>query len=269
MVRRCSKKRYVAPQAATAARQASTASQAAVWKAKASRLRVEEDAGERLLAVAEIVLEVVAVGLEHVEGLVLDLPAGAAAGGQLGDGVGGHRQIGDEAVVIGALARGVADLDGEPVDHDGVGGGAQRHAGEPAVDGGGALAAFADGLAMLFQLGAMQVFGDGLVRGRLAGEDEIAAGLLDGGGDRLAGEQVVAEKDRPQMRHRSAMPGQPALGGVALAVLLLRPVLGGDELRRQRQHLMVARGDEGGAQEGVEVFDAAIGAAACRALRGN
>ena len=62
------------------------------------------------------------------------------------------------------------------------------------------------------------------------------------------------------------MPGQPALGGVALAVLLLRPVLRGDELRRQRQDLLVARCDQGGAQEGVEVFRAAIGAAARRAL---
>src|SRR5947199_834584 len=34
----------------------------------------DEDAGEGLLAVAEIVLEMVSVGLEDVEGLVLDLP---------------------------------------------------------------------------------------------------------------------------------------------------------------------------------------------------
>src|ERR1035437_3864122 len=40
MVRRCSKKRYVGPRATTAARQARTARKAAVWKAKASRLRV-------------------------------------------------------------------------------------------------------------------------------------------------------------------------------------------------------------------------------------
>jgi hypothetical protein len=61
----------------------------------------DEDAGEGLLAVAEIVLEVVAVGLEDVEGLVLDLPAGAAAGGEFGDGFGADRQVGDEAVGVG------------------------------------------------------------------------------------------------------------------------------------------------------------------------
>jgi len=47
----------------------------------------------------------VSVGLEHVEGLVLDLPPCAAAGG---------------AVVIGSLSLGVKDLDGEPIDCDGI-----------------------------------------------------------------------------------------------------------------------------------------------------
>jgi hypothetical protein len=66
--------------------------------------------------VSEIVFEVACVGLPDVEGLVLDLPAGAAAGGDFGDVVPVDRQIGDEAVVIGALSGGVADLDFEPVD---------------------------------------------------------------------------------------------------------------------------------------------------------
>jgi len=66
------------------------------------------------------------------------------------------------------------------------------------------------------------------------------------------------------MRDRVAVPGQPALGGVALAVLLLRAVRWGDEFRRQRQDLLVARCDDCGAQEGVEAFHLAIGAAAGR-----
>src|SRR4051795_13062437 len=40
MVRRCSKKRYLAPRAATAVRHARTQRLATVWKAKASRLRL-------------------------------------------------------------------------------------------------------------------------------------------------------------------------------------------------------------------------------------
>jgi len=33
----------------------------------------------------------------------------------------------------------------------------------------------------------MEIFGDGLMGNRLAGEDEVAAGVLDGGNDGLAG----------------------------------------------------------------------------------
>jgi hypothetical protein len=84
----------------------------------------EKDAGQGLLAVAEVVLKVIAVGLQHVEGFVLDLPPAPPAGGQFGDGIGGHRQVGDETVVVGPLGRSVADLDGEPVDRDGIGGAA-------------------------------------------------------------------------------------------------------------------------------------------------
>src|ERR1035441_11047735 len=85
-------------------------------------------------------------------------------------------------VVIGPLSLGIESLDGEPVDRDGVVGSAQRHGVEPAVNGGGALATFADGLAMFLEFGAMQVFRDGLMRRWLAGEDEIAAGVKIGRG---------------------------------------------------------------------------------------
>ena len=53
-----------------------------------------------------------------------------------------------------------------------------------------------------------------------------------GGGDRLAGEQIVAEEDRPEMGRRRTMPCEPAFDGVAFAILLLRAILGDDELRR-------------------------------------
>jgi hypothetical protein len=43
------------------------------------------------------------------------------------DILGGHREIGDEAVVVGPLSGVVADLDGEPVNRKGILGGAQRY----------------------------------------------------------------------------------------------------------------------------------------------
>ncbi len=46
-----------------------------------------EHHGEVLLAVTEIVFEVVAVGFEDVEAFVLDLLAGSGASHDLGDGV--------------------------------------------------------------------------------------------------------------------------------------------------------------------------------------
>src|SRR3979411_2017446 len=66
-----------------------------------------QNTGEGFLAVSKVVFEIISVGLEHVERLVLDLPPGASAGGQFGDGIGGDREIGDEAVVIGSLSLGV------------------------------------------------------------------------------------------------------------------------------------------------------------------
>src|SRR5580693_2424662 len=80
----------------------------------------DQNAGQGLLAMSKVVLKIVSVGLQHVEGLVLDLPSCPSAGGQFSDGVGGDRKIGDEAVVVGSLALGVEDLDGEPVDQDGI-----------------------------------------------------------------------------------------------------------------------------------------------------
>jgi len=72
----------------------------------------DQNTGEGFLAVAKVVFEIVSVGLQHVEGLVLDLPPGAAAGGECGDGIGRDGEIGDEAVGIGSLSFGVEDLDG-------------------------------------------------------------------------------------------------------------------------------------------------------------
>jgi hypothetical protein len=83
----------------------------------------DQNTGKGFAAVSKVVPKVGSVSLEHVEGLVLDLPAGAAAGGQFGDGVAGDSKIRDEAVVIRSLSPGVEDLDGEPVDQDGIAGG--------------------------------------------------------------------------------------------------------------------------------------------------
>jgi hypothetical protein len=63
------------------------------------------------------------------------------------------------------------------------------------------------------------------------------------------------------------MLGQPALDRVALAILLLRPVLKDNEFRRQGQDMLVAGCDDAGAQERMEIFGATIRTLARRAAR--
>src|ERR1700728_933181 len=104
----------------------------------------------------------------------------------------------------------------------------------------------------------MEIFGDGLMGSRLAGEDEIAASVLHGGNDRLTGKQVVTKIDRPKMADCGAVLSQPAFCGAAFTVLLLRPIPRHDEFRRQGQHLLVTGSDQGGSEECVEVFRAAV-----------
>jgi hypothetical protein len=43
---------------------------------------------------------------------------------------------------------------------------------------------------MLLQFSAVEILGDGLMRRRLARENEVAAGIVDGGDDRLTGKQI-------------------------------------------------------------------------------
>ncbi len=68
------------------------------------KVQGDEDGGKVLLAVTEAVLQVVSLGLENVEGLVLDLPAGAAAGGEFGDILGSKLHWGGDRRVSPARA---------------------------------------------------------------------------------------------------------------------------------------------------------------------
>jgi hypothetical protein len=129
--------------------------------------------------------------------------------------------------VVGALVRPVEDLDGEPADAHGIGGAAQRNLGEPAIDAGGLSAALDDGLPVLRKGNAGEILRDSLVRARLAGQDEAATALPDRLDDRLAGIEVVAQVDGPEVGDAGTVADQPALGG-ALTILLLRSVLGRD-----------------------------------------
>ncbi len=72
------------------------------------------------------------------------------------------------------------------------------------------------------------------------GEQEIAAACKRRLDDRLAGEEIVAEIDGPQLLDPLAMGGQPAFCGVAFAILVCRAVRFDDELWHQWQRHIVA-----------------------------
>jgi len=104
------------------------------------------------------------------------------------------------------------------------------------------------------------------MRRRLADEDEVPAGVQHRLAERLAGEQVVAEIDRTERSVAPPVRGQPALGGGVLAILLLRPVLRGDEFRLQRDHFVMPRRHQRGGEHAVEIFGLAFASQPGRAM---
>src|SRR5277367_3626162 len=72
--------------------------------------------GEKLLTMAEIVFELIAMVFQHVEALVLDFPARRAASDDFGDVVLGYGKAGDPGHGIFDLSLGVENLEANPVD---------------------------------------------------------------------------------------------------------------------------------------------------------
>src|ERR1700752_5518142 len=100
----------------------------------------------------------------------------------------------------------IENLERDPVDQRGVLAVAQRNSGDPEIAAGLDRLALADGFDVTLELGAVDKVIERLMRGLLAGEDEIIAGVPQHGNDRLAGEQVVAEMDRAQRAQPGGVP---------------------------------------------------------------
>ncbi len=105
------------------------------------------------------------------------------------------------------MALGVLDGDADPIDEHRVLAIAQWRVLEPAVAVGQALAGGLLDDGPLIEGGTLHEVVEGLVGRRLGGEQEVAAWRPDGIGDRLAGEEVVAEVDGPQMLQALAVRG--------------------------------------------------------------
>ena len=240
---------------------------AGVVHGKGQEIENNQQAGKSFLAMPEVVFEIISACLEDVEGLVLDFPAGPAAGGQFRDGVLAYREIGDEAGAVGNLAVGLDDLDFQPVDQHGVVPIAERDVRHPAIAVGSLLRAAPLGFAQAVEFDAGQIFAQGLVARGLAHQQKIAARRLDGLAHRLPGIEVVAQIDRLEPGIGRTHPAQPTSGRHRFAVLLRRAILGTDELGRQRQDRLVSGCHQRGANKGVEIFRPAIRALARRTVR--
>jgi hypothetical protein len=91
------------------------------------------------------------------------------------------------------FALGVDNFEADPVDQHGVLAVAQRNGLDPAVTERLFRIATADFLLVTAEFGSVDEVVERLVRSRLAGEDEIVAGVGHHLGDGMAGEQIVAK----------------------------------------------------------------------------
>ena len=110
-----------------------------------------------------------------------------------------------------------------------------------------------------------------LVRVGFADEEEVGSEIENEAAEGLAAVQVVAQDDRALGAQLGEMAGQPALGGVAFTVLFLdllgefgaaggRVLLGLDEGGQERQHAVLAVGDDGRREHGVEALHGLVSA---------
>lgn len=223
-----------------------------------------------LLAVAVVMLEVVPLGLEDMVVFVLDLPPAATGRDDLDHGLGRQRKGGRKGVAIQDLAVWVGGGQRAPIDLQRPVGVAQGNGLRKAI--GVDLVALAgpacvhhgvDGAATLQMRDPVGHRG---VRGRLADQDETQPQGRQGTAKRLVAVAIVAEHGRLQVAEVRAVPGQPALGGIDLAVLCLGTVLGSPERRGQRDDLVAAWPHQHRGHRRVDIRHLAVGVSARRTV---
>ena len=168
----------------------------------------QENRGQVFGAMPEIAVKVISIVFKYVEALVLDLPAGTPAFGDLPHIVAVDRQVGHPGKALPDLAAGrLWDLVADPGHPEGPGTGADGNILEPsvAVDPPRDLPlAGGDGAAQRLHRAPGQLLMEHLVACRPGGEDEAGPGPEDGIADGLAGEQVVAGTDGERCARASA-----------------------------------------------------------------
>ncbi len=219
----------------------------------------EQGVRQPVLAVAEVVLDVVALVLEQVERLILTLPAGPPAGDDLGDVVAVGSDRGDEAEgAAPAFGADIADAQFHIPDLQRVFVRGQRQ-----LVVGPAEAVFP---VRLFRsrgfldhgpvrpVDAIEVAEQRLVVVGLDAADEVAPGGEKLSAHRFLGIDVIAQVDRTEVCVAPGIVLHPTVGGLDLTVLLCVAVLRRDELRSQRHRVGMARSDHHRRQHAVIIF---------------
>ena len=226
-------------------------------EAECDQVHGQQQVGQSVLAVAEIMFHVIAVVFQYVERLVLNLPTRSCAVGQCRDVVPGGFDGCDEIVFIGGFAA-VLYAHRQPIHLKCVIGVAQRQPPRrPAIGAGFATAPLltSGSCDPAVERQSVKVAVECLVGTRFGGEQEIATGIDNALADRMVSEKIIAENDRSKVTIVWQVAFNPAMGGFGLAVLLGVAVLWRDEFRTQRQHAAVAVCHQGRAQHAVMVGD--------------
>ena len=201
-----------------------------------------------LVAQAEVVFEVVAVVLQGVDGLVLDLPAGAPGAHQLVNivladlDVGHPAEFGDLFVPVDLPV--FENVDQQIrillVERHPVGETVKMRllpvVGVKITD----LAGGAVGGRLLQLSKEMDMIG------RLGAENEAEIEFPQLPDVRAVAAERILDHDHRQMRTFPAKLAKETLGPRPLAILLLGAVLSGDHFRKYRDHHLAVRVDEGG-----------------------
>lgn len=213
---------------------------------KRQQIETEQKRRQVSLAVAKVMFDMIAFGLEHVVVFVFDFPPPAACSGKVGNVVSRDPMIGDKAVVIALFARvGMHRGDLKPIHRPGILTAAQPHIVARAIQHDVAHAAAA--VALLNFLHGLRLLPKGqalIERGMrvgLAHQDEVEAGC-----ERTCTQRVIAVKIIAKQGDmvRGDLPGvvlAPAFARDPLAVLVVVTVLRHDEFRWHGNHLGTAR----------------------------
>lgn len=209
---------------------------------KGQQVEAEHTRREVLLAMTNVVLDMITLGFEHVVVFVFDLPTPTPCAGDLRDVVGMHAMLGETAVVIELLACfGIDRGDRQPMHGQGTWATSQpdivhitipRDFGETAIP--AACFQCFDGIVRLPQGQALIERGLGI---GLADTDEVETVLSGQRTQRLMTGEVIAQQGDTVRGHLLGRFVNPTLARRPLAVLLLMTVWGHHGLRREGAHL--------------------------------